>query len=145
MRQKNQALIDAMETQGYDVKDIAQKVGVTLPAVYNWLRGGKPRAPQRAKLTEILGIDVENAAKVAVREQRAAALRTAVLEKHVAKYAKANGAEPEPAKENSMRLEAGPMRPVTVRVSGDGLLLEVQVRRETATQVIEVLGFKVSG
>lgn len=118
MRQRNQALVDAMEAHGYDVKDLAKKTGVTEATVYNWMRGGYPRAPQRAKLAELLSIDIDRSTNgVEIAD------------------------EPEFAQDNHIRLEPAGTKPVTVRVSGDGLLLEVHVKHETAMKVFAVLGF----
>jgi len=124
MLQRNQALVDAMETHGYDVKDLANKMGVTLPAVYNWIRGGRPRAAQRAKLEELLGIEIKKTTKNEVETTTPKAVPVKANGEP-----KTNGTHPAPA------------RLVTVRVSGDGLLLEMQVKHETAAKVIEVLGF----
>jgi transcriptional regulator with XRE-family HTH domain len=129
MRQKNQALIDAMETQGFDAKDIAQMVGVTLPAVYNWIKGGKPREPQRAKLTELLGIEIGKPAKNDVEIIDVPEAPTVSFKINGAP--KTNGVHPAPAK------------PISVRVSGDGLLVEVQVKHDTAMEVLEALGFRM--
>jgi hypothetical protein len=141
--------------------NIAQKIGVTLPAVYNWIRGGKPRQPQRAKLTGLLGIDIVEAAGQVERETRAAAFQAghAEREKRVAamaavyeaRRAEANDVEivdaPEaptvPFKINGASKTNGahpaPAKPISVRVSGDGLLVEVQVKHETAMEVLEAL------
>jgi len=130
MRQKNQALVDAMEVHGYDAKDLAQKIGVTLPAVYNWIKGGKPREPQRAKLTELLGIEMGKPATNDVEIIDTPEAPKAVPLK-INGASKTNGAHPAPPK------------PISVRVSGDGLLVEVQVKHETAMEVLEALGFRM--
>ena len=106
MPHKNQALIEAMEANGFDVRDLANKVGVSQPTIYNWIKGAMPQNAHRAKLAELLGIEIEQLG------------------------------EPNDVEPHKNGVELPENGPIAIRITGEGLLLEMQVSRETARKVL---------
>lgn len=69
-------LVDWLANDGRSQAELARLLGVSQPAVYNWLRGtSRPEPPLRAVLEELTGIPVGEWETGEERAKRESALR----------------------------------------------------------------------
>jgi transcriptional regulator with XRE-family HTH domain len=111
----NHAIAMAMEERGLSSTELANAVGVSTASISNWLRGSKPNRLTRPKLAKFLGID------------------EAELVSNGESPADVNAGIPEGD------IPLGNGAPITVKITGEGLLLEMTVSKTTARSLLHML------